>query len=491
MPTREYVIGVDAGTTGIKAAAVDRRGVVREHASRPTPRTRPNDGWQEQDPEETWTRTAAAVGDVLDATAGDPVAVGVVGQGGGCWLVDGDGDPVRNAILWSDGRAGDAVSAWGARGVADRVFELTGYRLFAGLMAPILDWLDANEPQALDRADAAYACKDWLRHRLTGVPGTDTTDASLGCWTAPQGKRATDVADALDCPRLVSLAPDEIREPTDVVGHVTPTAAADTGLPEGIPVVAGAMDVGGAALGSGAFGVDDVSVLFGTTLQTQTITPDTSVRGPQTGYTLDLGDGTGLRAIGAMAGTPNLDWVTDLFDADIEAAEAAARSVPVGAEGVLYHPYLSTAGEKAPFVDPDARAQFTGLDPTHTEAHLVRAVYEGVAFGARDCLSLLPGSVDPVTLAGGGSRSPFWRQVLADCLDAPVRVADTDTPGVRGGAAFAYAGVDDSTPRDVVASWPARESRTSPRPDRTRRYDERFEEYVAVRDAMREVWRRR
>ncbi len=494
--TDHVLVGVDAGTTSIKAVAFSLDGTALADAARESPVSAPRPGWVEQDPAATWERTADVIRAVVDAlpASATVAAVGVAGQGAGCWLVDEDGDPVRDAILWSDGRTGDYVREWRDGTTYDAVFDRCGYGLFPGLPLPIYRWVEDEEPETVERADTAFFCKDWLKFRLTGERSTDPSDASIAHYLPDQQEFSAETARRLGAERLAALIPDPV-DADDVVGRVTPAAADATGLPEGTPVVSGTMDVAASAFGSGVAEPGGYSSVVGTTLQNQTLTAEPAISGPRSGYTLALGvEGMGLRAMGTMAGTPNLDWFVDeLFDGtDVSSVEERVRSVPVGAGGVLYHPYLSSGGEKAPFVDPGARAQFTGLTAEHTRDHLARAVYEGVALAMRDCYEHLPGTPDRVHLSGGGARSELWCQLFADCLDAEVAVPAGEEFGAKGAALLAGVGVDlyDDVPSAVGRATAVAET-YAPRPDASRRYDRWYDVYRTTRERLTDVWERR
>jgi sugar (pentulose or hexulose) kinase len=487
------LLGVDAGTTTITAVAVGPEGGEHARAARNNNVCHPRPEWAEQDMTTTWERTAAAISEVVTDTSPetDVVGVGVTGQGGGCWLLDDDGEPVRDAILWTDARASGTVEAWRDDGTSAALFDRCGYGAFPGMALPVARWLRDHEPDALDRAATLVACKDWIRARLTGTVGSDPADMSLVHHDIRGGGYRGDVLELAGVPELERLEP-RLDAPAGVVGEVTAAAAAATGLPVGTPVVAGTMDVAASAYGSGAYDPGEGSTVVGTTLQNQVLLERPRIVGPPTGYTLDLGvDGRGLRAMGAMTGTPNLDWAraeiaeTDDFDA----VERAARSVPAGADGLVYHPYLSSAGEKAPFVDPAARGGFTGLDPSHTRAHLLRAVYEGVALAARDCYESLPLDPAPVTVSGGGTRSAFWCRLFADCLGTPVRVPSSGELGAKGAAALAAVGVDHYPDLGTAIDAMSDAGTTyAPRAEAVSVYDDLYAYYDAVAASMADVW---
>lgn len=493
----DLLLGIDAGTTNIKAVAMTADGEERHRRSASNPVERPRPTWAEQDMETTWARTRDVVGEVTGSLDAEETiaAVGVTGQGGGCWLV-GETTAARNAILWTDGRAADIVAAWNEDGTADALFEQFGYGVFAGQALPILCWLYDHEPEALDRAEALVKAKDWLKYRLTGELASDPTDMSLAHFEPVASTFAEELPDGVSVPRpLLADLESQVQSPTDTAGTVTPAAAEATGLPEGVPVVAGMFDVAATSVGSGCITAGATSVIAGTTLQFQRVMDAPRVEPPPVGYTLDLGvAGRGLRTMGAMTGTPNLDWARETLadDAPFAEVEAAARDVPPGSGGLLYLPYLSDAGEKAPFVEPAARAGFVGLEPAHERAHLLRAVYEGLAMSIRDCAEHVRGGNERVRLSGGGSRSSLLAQVFADALDATVAIPAGEELGALGVAAIAGVGVGTYPDLATAAAETVTVAdRYEPRPAATAFYDDWYGVYAATSQSLREPWRRR
>ena len=409
------LIGIDAGTSAIKAVAFTLDGVVQAQSAQGTPLSRPEPGWVEQDMEETWVRTATVISEVVDALPGgaDVAAVGVTAQGDGCWLIDDEGQPVRDAILWSDGRASEYIHIWQKSGLAAAIYDICGCAPFPGASVPILNWLRDHEPDALERSATLFYCKDWIKYRLTHTRTIDPSDATLPFLDVETLKYSDTVPDLVDVPEIRHLRP-PIAAPTDVVGTVTSAAANATGLPDSTPVVSGILDIPACAYGSGAVAPGDRSSVIGTTSLNQALqdTPNTEPR--NVGFTLALSNQRWTRVMASMAGTPNLDWILDeiLDTDDFDAVEARVRSVPVGAEGVMYHPYLSASGERSPFLKPTARAQFTGLSPEHTRDHLARAVYEGVALAMRDCHEHMAGGAESVLMAGGGLAPNYGARCL-------------------------------------------------------------------------------
>ena len=488
------LVGVDAGTTNIKTAAFTLDGEEVTQATRETPLETPQDGWIEQDMTATWDRTAATIREVVDSL-GDAqiVALGVTGQGDGCWLLDETGDPVRNAILWSDGRAAGYLDEWKDDGTADRIREITGSDLFAGVALPILQWLADNEPGTIAAADTVLFCKDWIKYRCTGERVMDYSDASLPFLDIEGLEYSAEVPDLVDVPGLADLFP-PLAAGSDVIGTVTDAAADRTGLPAGTPVVSGLIDIAASAIGCGAVEPGDSSSVVGTTSLNQTFLSSPPAELTGHGFTLALSEDLYCRSMASMAGTPNLDWALSELtpEWDFADAERAAKNVPATAKGVLYHPYLSASGERSPFNDPDARGQFVGLSPNHSRADVLRAVYEGVALAMRDCYEHIETDATRIRMSGGGARSDLWCQLFADCIDAEITVPTGEEFGARGVALLAGAGVDEI---DDLAST-VRETTTyervwEPRDRYVRIYDEWYDLYRETYEQMGAVWHER
>jgi len=488
------LIGVDAGTTNIKTVAFSPDGTELARASREN-EVLSSGGRMEQDMTATWERTAETIRAVVSALPADTdvLGVGVTGQGDGCWLVDGDGEPARNAILWNDNRAAGIVETWAETGVTDELFDICGNGLFAGASLPILRWLHDNEPETLDRAETVLFCKDWIKYRLTGALTTDLSDASLPYLDVRTREYADGLSTIAGVPGVEERLP-RLEPATTVVGEVTSAAATHTGLPAGTPVISGVIDIVASAVGSGAAQPGDSSSVVGTTALNQTILETVPTLDEPVGFTLAITDDRLTRAMASMAGTPNLDWARAEIAAtdDFAAVEREARSVPAGADGLLYHPYLSSSGERSPFIDSAARAQFSGLDPSHTRAHLLRAVYEGVALAMRDCYEHLPTEADRIVVSGGGAQSDLWCQLFADCLGTTIAVPEGSELGARGIALLAGVALDEFADIEAgLETMTAVDRSYDPRPEYVQRYDRWYEVYRATYEAMFDAWAKR
>jgi erythritol kinase len=423
------IVGLDIGTTMTKAAAFDAAGEVVAVASRPTRVERPAPGRFEQDVEEVVASVATVLAAVGEQLGEPPAALGITGQGDGLWLVDEAARAVRPAISWMDGRAAGVVEQWLADGTFAQLFERTRNAPFPGAGAPLLVALEREEPGALDRAATAARCKDVVMQRLTGVRATDVSDASnlfLDVRTRSRDTAALAVC-GLDH-RANLLAPIASGAPT---GHLTDGAR---GLPPGTPVVAGPYDLPACALGAGVTQPGDGQLILGTTLACQVVVDRADGDATMSGLTLcTLEPDRWLRAMPAMVGTAALDWLLSLLGLDHGALDPALRESPPGARGALVLPFLSPAGERAPFVAPHARGRLDALDLQTTRADLLRACCESLAYAARHCLEAA-GLTGSVSVCGGGAASAAWLGVLADVLQRPLHVARGPEVGARGAA---------------------------------------------------------
>ncbi|WP_345625834.1 FGGY-family carbohydrate kinase [Rugosimonospora acidiphila] len=422
-----YVIGVDAGTTVTKAVAFGIDGTQLCRIARPTQLNRPAPGRYEQDTDQV----VASVVEVLAALAARlagrrALAVGVTGQGDGLWLVDPHGRPVRPAMSWLDARAAPIVSDWSADGRLVAAYRRTGGLMFSGSAGPLLAWLDAHEPGDLAAAATAGYCKDVVLQRLTGVRATDVSDASLPFLDPHTRDYDASVLDLLGLARWRHLLAPVRSQPAGEL------RASGTGLPAGTPVIAGPYDLPASAWGAGVSATGDGLLIVGTTLACQVLRDRVDTGGEPSGLTISTWEaGRWLRALPAMVGTAALDWVLRLVGVGIDRLPALLSTGR--ADGLTVLPFFAEAGERAPFVEPNARARIDGMHLGTEAPDLVRATAEAIAYSARHCLTEA-GLTGEVTACGGGVRSAGWAQIFADVLGRPVRVLTDDETGARGAA---------------------------------------------------------
>jgi xylulokinase len=409
---RPAFLGIDLGTSQVKALLVGPDARVLGRASAPYEVTVPSPGQAETDPGEWWRATGIAVREASAGAGGADVAgLAVAGQMHGVVLADAAGVPLRPAIVWLDRRAAAEAARYGA--LPAGLTAPLGNEPSPGMAGPILCWLAAHEPATVRAARWALQPKDWLRLRLTGEAATEPTDASgTLLFDLARGAWATDLIGALGLPAALLPA---IRDPAEVAGRLRPEAAAHLGLRPGIPVAAGAADTA-AALFAARPPAGAALLTLGT--GGQWIVPVAGTPAPTATTNLFHAIGGGCYRLAAVQNMgETINWVrTNLAVSWEQAYSAAGR--PWRADTPVFLPYLTQERW-----EPGLTGGWSGLTLAHSRDDLLRAVLEGVAFLLRDRLGdLRAAGHDParVLLGGGGSRHPAWRQLLADVLGLPL-----------------------------------------------------------------------
>ena len=464
------VLGLDISTTAAKAVALDRAGRTAASGTAEYSYQTPRPLWAEADPRRWWEGAAAAIREALAGVSGQRVeAVGLAGQMHGCVLLDSEGEVVRPAILWNDGRT-TAQCDEIRRRLGDRLLSITGNDALTGFTAPKLLWVREEEPQSWARTAHLLLPKDYVRFRLTGERATDKADGA-GTLLMDTAARAwsEEVLAALEINR--DLLPAAFEGP-EVTGTVHKEAARATGLAEGTPVVAGGGDQAAGAVGCGAVNPGTAALSLGTSgvVFAPTREPVAEPEGRVHSFCHCLPDRWHLMGV-MLSAAGALRWFRDALAPGTGFAEldAEAANAPAGAEGLLFAPYLT--GERTPHPDPAARGAFAGLTVRHGRGHLVRAVLEGVAFGLRDSLQVMEAAGMPrpeqIRASGGGIKSPLWRQILADVLQAEIAVTAAEEAAAAGAGLLAAVGAGwfDSVDEAAAASVEITQT-TPPGPDR-------------------------
>lgn len=501
------IIGVDAGTSVVKAVAFDHQGSEVSGHEIPLHLTQPQPLWVEQDMNQLWETTKTCIARVAQALREKKrglAGIGITSTGDGTWMLDRDGNPVRGGILWCDGRAGKIIERWHSQGIAQEAFDICGTSVFTGSQPAQLTWLRENEPDSLNRAAIIFHAKDWLFYKLTGLVTSDETDESLTMLrmsTRQYDHRLFEVLQIADLyPRFPPVKPTQ-----ENTGRILPDVADELGLGRAVQVGSGPMDVAACALGTGAIEHAQASSILGTAGIHQVVMDRPILEPKMVGMTLCHGvKGRWLRMLAAMTATPNLDWfLKELGGRFTEEArqtgkdiyshlESVVQMVPAGSEGIIYHPYLFPGGERGPFVKPTARASFTGLSLHHTGKHLLRAVYEGVAFATLDCYRHMPIEPQVVYLSGGGANSATWCQIIADCLGKVVSVPEGSQFGAKGAAlniGIAVGVYEDA--REAVQRSVRMSRAYEPDAGNSRLYGELYRVYQATAERQMDLWDRR
>ncbi len=502
--SEKYLLGIDAGTSVVKSVVFDFNGREVALSRQRVPVETPMPGWAEQDMEKVWEAVKKTIAESMmkaNIPSSSIAAIGVTGQGDGCRLLDKNFKPIRPSILWLDGRAGEIVTKWEKEGINEESFRISGSAVFPGTAVPIIKWLELNEPQRLKKASYFLYAKDWIKFKLTGKICTDPSDISRGPIDLKKVTYSEELFDLFTISKYRSLFP-EIIHSDKIIGKTTRKASEECGLRIGIPVTSGMIDVVANPVGLGVLQDGQAYSIIGTTCFNAILSSDIIFNPPGVGmnfaYTLP---GKFIRAVPSMAGTPNLDWFTDNFCHEekkegerhlYRVIEEKVRNIPVGSEGVIYHPYINPGGERAPFVKSSVKAQFFGIGLHHTRWHLLRAVYEGVALSMLDCFKHIPIEVFELRLSGGGAKSPLWSQIFSDAIGKVVKIPAVSELGtfgsviVAGTAVGLYPGVEEAAKKLVKFSHIC-----TPDMNNHRKYLKIYELYKKIYQSLWDSWNER
>jgi erythritol kinase (D-erythritol 1-phosphate-forming) len=478
---------IDAGTSLVKCVAFDEEGVERRVASAETVVANPHPGWAEQDMLGVWRAVADTVHEVV-ASVDEPVELlAFTAQGDGCWLVDADGEPTGPAILWNDARAADLVATWERDGVLEAAFRICGSVGFAGLAHAILAWLAEREPERVKRSAAALSCDGWLFSRLTGELAIDSSDASNPFLDVVAGEYSSELLDLFDLAWAERLLP-PVRDGAGRVGALSAHAARTLGLPERLPVVMGPYDVVATAIGVGATAPGSSCCILGTTLCTELVVDRPRLDGGVVGMTLRTGiPGRWTRTFATLAGTEVIDWACELLGlGDPALLSELAMRASTTADPLVFIPYLSPAGERAPFNDPAARGGLVGLSLQHRREAIARSVFEGLALAVHDCLQAA-GQPEELRVCGGGAASSYWCQLIADVTGVPVRRPVDSQSGAKGALVTALVATGRQPDFDAAAAALVRVGDTfEPDPDLHDHHRHSYERFLELRAASQE-----
>ena len=486
----KYLIGIDIGTSGTKSVLFDTTGRVIASATGEYPMYQPQNGWAEQDPDDWWNAVCITLKEICaKATGGEIIGIGLSGQMHSLVLLDRENRVIRPAILWCDQRTGAECAEIEQTVGRDRLIEITANPALPGFTASKILWVKKHEPENYAKCAHILLAKDYIRFKLTGEFVTEVSDAS--------GMQLLDVANRQwsneVCKQLgvdMSMLA-KVYESPEVTGYVTENAARLTGLTQGIPVAGGAGDNAAAAIGMGVYASGKAFTTIGTSgvVFTPTDAPIIDSQGrihtfcaavPNTWHVMGVTQSAGL----------SLNWFRNNLAPDLSYRDIdkGCMALPIGSEKLLYLPYLM--GERTPILDSNARGVFFGLSAIHNKYHMARAVMEGVSYSLRSCLDVIEEvgiDVSDMALCGGGGKSQFWQQMLADIYGMPMKTMASDEGAALGAAILGgcAAGVFANV-REGCESIIREKSRTLPDTVRHEEYIRYYDIYRSLYPALKE-----
>jgi xylulokinase len=494
-----YFLGIDVGTGGTRALVIDEGGhVISSATEEHQPFASPQIGWAEQDPADWWRACGLAVSKALAGghVSADQIAcVGLSGQMHGAVLLDDQANVVRPALIWCDVRTDKQCRDLTEKIGSERLIQLTCNPALANFTLTKCLWVRENEPSNWSRVRSLMLPKDYVRFQLTGERAIDVADAS--------GTLLLDVAhrswskEMLEAAEMDESILPTLYESPEICGRISPAGAVATGLRSGTPVVAGAGDQAAGAIGIGVVSPRTVSATIGTSgvVFAATDSPALDPGGRLHTFCHAVPGRWMVMGVTQAAGL-SLRWFRDQFGARVgdqiesyDALMTEAAESPPGCDGLLWAPYLM--GERTPHLDPEARAVLVGLTASHTRAHVIRAILEGVAFSLRDTFTIfneINVPVKTIRLGGGGARSALWRQIQADIYGQGVETVEAEEGAAYGAAILAGVG---------AGAWPSVDAAcdavvhvagtTSPKAEDSLLMDKAYEKYRRIYPAMKSI----
>jgi xylulokinase len=492
------LLGIDVGTGGSRAVLIDQSGRIVSSATVPhEPFASPEIGWAEQDPADWWRASSAAIRLVLsndNVRAEEIAGVGLSGQMHGAVLLDQRDEVLRPALIWCDQRSAAQCEHLTNSIGADQLIKLTCNPALTGFTLPKMLWVRENEPDLWSRVKSVLLPKDYVRFQLTGDKATDVADASGTLLLNVAERKWSD--EMLAATEINSKIMPHVYESPEITGTISAAASELTGLRTGTPVVAGAGDQAGGAVGIGIVQPGAVSATIGTSgvVFAATNTPALDPKGrvhtfchavPGRWHVMGVTQGAGL----------SMRWFRDQFGVGPHEGDpydemtAEAAHVSPGSNGLLWAPYLM--GERTPHLDPHARAALVGLTASHTRAHVIRAIMEGVAYSLRDSFEIfneMGVPVETIRLGGGGARSALWRQIQADIYGRAVATVEAEEGAAYGVAMLAGVGVGAWKSVDAACAAIVR-TRDVVEPDAKSKplLDRQYQSFRAIYPALRPI----
>ncbi len=449
----DIIIGIDAGTSVLKAVAFTINGKELAVTSTPNIYKTTNEGAATQSPNQTWKNCVKIITDLCTQLPGlnnRTLLISITGQGDGTWLVDKEGEPTCDALLWMDSRSAKIANKLSSLESEEARFNATGTGIFAGQQTSQLKFIESFSSDILDKSEIAFHCKDYLYMKLTDIKATDPSEACMSFGNFRNRTYDDDVIKNLGLWKRKYLLP-EIVDGSKITHPLTEKASKITGLKSGTPVSLGYLDGLCSFLGSGGYEPNKKvgNTIIGTTgvHMKSSIASETNLDlNSKTGYILVLPmPNYVLQLQSNMSGSLNIDWLSSLaldlfqeFNIDIKSNELISKidhwieSTKPGK--ILYHPYISDAGERGPFIDNFARASFIGLKSSNRYPDMMRALIEGLCMASRDCYLAMGSIPAEIRLAGGATQSKGLRKIFASILNTSVRSSNRKESGATGAA---------------------------------------------------------
>ena len=481
-------IGIDLGTSSVKLLLMKSGGEILRTVTEEYPVYFPQSGWSEQDPEEWFNGTVKGIKKLLDGFDGKEVGgISFGGQMHGLTPLDKDGNVIRRAILWNDGRSEEESQYLNNVIGKKKLSEYTGNISFAGFTAPKVLWMKKNEPENFAKIDKILLPKDYLAYRLSGVFATDVSDASGTLYFDCANRKWS--AEMLEILGITEAQLPKVYESYEAIGKILPEIADQLGINPDCLIVAGAGDNAAAAVGTGTVGNGGCNISLGTSGTIFIASSNFKNDEENSLHAFDHADG-GYHLMGCMlsAASCNKWWMEDIIGTKDFAAEQTGITT-LGENNIFFLPYLM--GERSPLNNPECRAMFIGMSMDTKREEMTQAVLEGVAFALRDsfeCAKKMGLDIKSSNICGGGAKSPLWRKIVANVLGIELTRTQNDEGPALGGAILAavacgeYKNVEEAC-KAIVTTHVAE----TPDPELTAKYEAKYQRFSKLYPMCKEA----
>lgn len=485
----KYLLGIDFGGGASKATLIDEMGNITAESTAEYPTLYPEQGACEQSPDDWIAALCKNTLELLEKSGINPADILCIAADSATHTFlpcDNNFTPLMNAVHWTDTRSRAEANVL-RRENGDEIFKKTFHKPDTIWTLPQLLWLKNSRPEIFSKIGHIFFEKDYIRYFLTGVFCTDYIEAQGSMLYDCTAQKWSDELCAL-CGIDISVLP-PIVAPTDVIGKIRESAAKKTGLKAGTPVICGTTDTCMEVFASGATQKGDITVKLATAGRICVITDKPYPDRDLVNYS-HIAKGLWYPGTATKACAASYRWYRDTFGGYYKELDAAAAKIPIGCEGMIYHPYLN--GELSPYADPMLCGSFTGIRATHTRAHFTRAVLEGVCYSLLDSKAVLDklgiecGSV--AAAIGGGTKGELWRQMTADVLGITLKTAESSDSSLGSAMLAGIAAGVFKDPADAVAKCVKPKSLTVPNPENTEKYRKAFLEYKKIHDALAPIY---
>lgn len=444
---KKYVIGIDSGTSRIKAVLFDLKGQELFQHGIANRGFCKHEDWYEEDMNELWESAKICIKSVTaNVNKEEIIGIGITAQGDGLWMIDEHGEPVRPGMCFCDGRTSQIINEWRQNGRLKDAFDICKTAVFGSSMSAEIKWMERYEKDVLDKAKVFFHLKDWFFYKLTGEITCDVSDMSIPMLNAETRKYDERLFEIFDIEEYRDNFP-QVKETSDNKAYVSKELLDELNLCEDTLVTGGPMDIIACALSCGAINNGQAMSILGTAAIHSVIMDYPDENPYLAGMTIaHCKEDRWIKLVSSLCGTPNLEWFLNNLGGNLkneakekgkniyDYCEEVISNIPIGSNGVVYHPYLLAGGERAPFFKSNIKASFDGISVSNTVRDLLRSVYEGVAMAMVDCYSSVSVPINEIFVTGGGAKSDVWMQMLADATAKEIVICEGSEHGARGAA---------------------------------------------------------